>query len=948
MGLRLIIPVLVLSILIGAPVLADEDFDMFTKVTSDRPGERYDYAWGFRYHPNGENNDLYVQGGLCDGTYIDDDGQVWRLKLHGANPVWSQLRPFAGTTIPPLRHGHSGGICVTDSPVANIDDTTSTVHNFVTFGGYDDSNDEYLNDTWVFAEIKLKNQKRKRSTIWKWVEADNIPAGSFIPVKRKHAVMVPYPGPNGENSFFLLGGVDSTERKQNVFTGILNRMTPTPDPQVTVTPTNQGASNPGVEFDMIWSKKANPPADVGLEGAAAVYDPYYGDYPRMLVYGGINANGGLSPDVFEYKLEGTPGWATFTPLPAATPTPTTGPGTPSNTAIPTVPTPNPRCFHAMALDIREHRLLVHGGSNDDSDPDYLTAMDDLWEYDLLTQTWKPLTTTNQINRWKHSGVFNWFTLFGGQDDNGDCHDHIMEYFPAVSGKTWDVMVNADYGLDNPNTVINTQRVKPNDIVRIHQTASTWPGDVFDVKLYIPWYISNLTIEGVNNGDIRAGLWSTYEPTPISAIIATPTPLTNHPMLKNPHSEEGREALREGFSMSQSTVIQDSAGSTFRNLIIGHHLPNATPIADLHTDILEHYERIANHTNKIFSMQMLDVGMVATAPSRVENCEFLANGVGYVMICVSSTYEPNWVHDTIFKNNMIGALELETRHRVYNNIFTGNKLCGIEFDKGAHGMAYDNLFIDNGGGDVPDSWRCGIISGYSICGGVPAMQQPLIYNNTFINNPAALSIWEDGDIRQFVNSPCFFNNIMYTTDATADAAIYHVNNDRNRVISFHNCMDGYSDFFEYNGMNLLSSRDFEDDPLFVDSDEYRLDSEPLVSPCIDTGFHSLSPGATDMNEIMDGYFLDIGYHFTDIEPVMGPPEDLEFDETANTLSWSVPSGESPAGYVVYWEDVDGILIGVQWVTGTISNSLANYLNQGYWFGVCAHENGQFGETAFIEL
>ncbi len=427
------------------------------------------------------------------------------------------------------------------------------------------------------------------------------------------------------------------------------------------------------------------------------------------------------------------------------------------------------------------------------------------------------------------------------------------------------------------------------------------------------------------------------------------------MLKNPHSEEGLEALREGFSMSKSTVIQDSAGSTFRNLIIGHHLPNATPIADLHTDILEHYERIANHTNKIFTMQMLDVGMVATAPSRVENCEFLTNGVGYVMICVSSTYEPNWVHDTLFKNNMIGIVELETRHRVYNNIFTGNKVCGIEFDKGAHGMAYDNLFIDNGGGDVPDSWRCGIISGYSYCGSVPAMQQPLIYNNTFINNPAALSIWEDGDIRQFVNSPCFFNNIMYTTDSPADAAIHRVNNDRNRVVSFHNSMDGYQEFFKFNSTKLLSSRDFEDDPDFADTTEYRLNT---TSPCLNAGYHSLSPGATDMNEIMDGYFLDIGYHFTDITPVMGPPEDLEDD--GSDLSWYTPDPDPDniVGYVVYWEDVDGILIDLEFITNPTPvcdpnpctyNVPEGLRNQGYWFGVCAFdENGRYGETAFIEL
>ncbi len=53
-------------------------------------------------------------------------------------------------------------------------------------------------------------------------------------------------------------------------------------------------------------------------------------------------------------------------------------------------------------------------------------------------------------------------------------------------------------------------------------------------------------------------------------------------------------------------------------------------------------------------------------------------------------------------------------------------------------------------------------------------------------------------------------------------------------------------------------------------------------------------------------------------------------------------------VVYWEDVDGILMGLQWVSGTTSDDIEEYVNLGYWFGICAFdENGEYGESAFIE-
>lgn len=256
------------------------------------------------------------------------------------------------------------------------------------------------------------------------------------------------------------------------------------------------------------------------------------------------------------------------------------------------------------------------------------------------------------------------------------------------------------------------------------------------------------------------------------------------------------------------------------------------------------------------------------------------------------------------------------------------------------------FIDNGDSSAKADWRCGILSGYSIARGVPSIQQPLIYNNTFVDNNVALSVWEDRDILQIVNSPCFFNNIMYSTDTSTEPAIIRVNNDRNRLIAFHNNMDGYDDFFELNDMKLTSSRDFIDDPGFAETVEYRLET---TSACLNEGYFSLSPGATDMSELLDTYYLDTGYHFTDITPVMGPPENLADD--GSNLTWDPPDPEPQnlEGYVVYWEDAAGILIDLEFCETCTYSVDESDRDQGYWFGVCGfNDNGQYGETAFIEL
>ncbi len=961
MALRTILVVFLLCLLVSPIGLADEVYDLSAKLYDPgvRPGPRMDFSWAYRYHPHGENSNLYVNGGVDgQGDPMDLDGTVWKAILHLEGANWIKLEPSEWSQIAPYRHGHSGGIFVTESPMVNIPENLFTTRNYVTFGGYDWDAIDYTDETWIFAESVIKMREGK-TTVREWIKATNV---GDTPDARKYAVMVYLPdaGSGMNHKFFLLGGIDDSSLFRDAFIGACDRRTQTPTATPSATPTSQGVptSTPtvfqgiwdtGIEFEMDWEELDTPPSEIGLEGAAAVYDPYYGEYRRILVYGGINSNNALSSAVFEYKLEGTPGWMptwtpapSWTPAPTCTPVPTAGQGTPAYTATPTMTprtTPLPRCYHAMALDIREHRLLVHGGNPTPVNPVSDDVLGDLWEYDLINHIWTPLTTTASAARWKHAGAYYWFTLFGGQDKDGLLYDDILEYKPEESGKVWDIEVGSDYGLDDPEKVINTQRVKSNDLVRIHQTQSSWPGDVFDVQLYIPWFVKNLTVEGVNNDTLRAGLWGVYEATPV------PIPL---PMTMDMHTKEGLDDFKEGFIKGKSCVIYDGAGTTFKNLIIGHHLPSATPVADLPQTILDSYELIANATPlKIYNIHMLDPGIIMTGPTRVDNCEFIANGVGCVMICVSSTIKTDRVYNSIFQNNFTGILELETTHRVYNNVFSGNKLCGIEFDKGAHGMVYNNLFFENGDGDcdAPEEWLSGIISGYSITGNVPAVQQPFIFNNTFVDNYAALTVWEDGDIRQYVNSPCFFNNIMYTTEYGDEPAIKQETGTlRNRPITFHNCMYGYDTFFSEESMKLLSSWSFSEDPDFASSPEYRLSNS---SPCLNEGFHHLALGATDMNDTQDAGMVDTGYHFTDTEPVFGPPENLEEDD--GVLTWAAPTGSTPYDYVVYWEDAYGILIDLQYVNDTEFEVVEANRNQGYWFGVCGRTNdNQYGESAFIEL
>jgi hypothetical protein len=114
--------------------------------------------------------------------------------------------------------------------------------------------------------------------------------------------------------------------------------------------------------DGSWSALPPPP----LQDAPAVYDPVR---ESMLVFGGRTSNQGLSNEVWEMSLAGSPNW----------------------TLLETFGTkPSPRSGHVLLYDSRRERLLIFGGADsvtlNDSWTLDLTAVPPAWAQSLPTGT----------------------------------------------------------------------------------------------------------------------------------------------------------------------------------------------------------------------------------------------------------------------------------------------------------------------------------------------------------------------------------------------------------------------------------------------------------------------------------------------------------------------------------------------------------------------------------
>ena len=103
--------------------------------------------------------------------------------------------------------------------------------------------------------------------------------------------------------------------------------------------------------------------------------------------------------------------------------------------------PQPRLFHAVALDDAAGVLYVHSGADERA----FTGpfFDDLWALDLETESWKQVTTTGDVPRGRiaHRMVFDRTTkklvVFGGHDDGdvGNQND-VWTIDPSADAPAW--------------------------------------------------------------------------------------------------------------------------------------------------------------------------------------------------------------------------------------------------------------------------------------------------------------------------------------------------------------------------------------------------------------------------------------------------------------------------------------------------------------------------------
>ncbi|MCD4654440.1 right-handed parallel beta-helix repeat-containing protein, partial [bacterium] len=298
---------------------------------------------------------------------------------------------------------------------------------------------------------------------------------------------------------------------------------------------------------------------------------------------------------------------------------------------------------------------------------------------------------------------------------------------------------------------------------------------------------------------------------------------------------------------------------------------------------------------------------------IENCDFSLNGVGMVIICVSSANLQASITDCTFKDNFIGIVALEKDHIIKRCRFEDNYLCGLAFDKGCHTLASENLFVSNGRLDSSyglDNYRSGILCDFSTTCFVPRIQTPFIYNNTFDSNYRAISVTEFKYMQQYMNRPCFFNNVIENRTSTIPSIFIMDCEGRCDIISMNNCFNlaNGTDVIKLGAPSMngfLTTSNLETDPL-LQIPGYTLQN---TSPCIDFGLYLLNPGISSIMNFPDFLQLDIGYHFPMYTgEIPDPPENLalSFTGTIITFSWDHPD-ILPDDYYVIMKKDDGTLV-----------------------------------------
>ncbi len=166
-----------------------------------------------------------------------------------------------------------------------------------------------------------------------------------------------------------------------------------------------------------WTKLSSEgPEAWACYQSAIAYDDGDDDQVAVLLGGGGYA-GGFGQNTWEWNSQARTWHETLT-------TCTPDPGRPMSPLAPLdPPVPCPRALHAMAYSDGLGKVLLFGGLD-------TTQRDDLWAWDVITQTWSRLTSSGPPARYDHAMVYDsrrrLLVMFGGLDDTGKMHGDLWE------------------------------------------------------------------------------------------------------------------------------------------------------------------------------------------------------------------------------------------------------------------------------------------------------------------------------------------------------------------------------------------------------------------------------------------------------------------------------------------------------------------------------------------
>lgn len=425
------------------------------------------------------------------------------------------------------------------------------------------------------------------------------------------------------------------------------------------------------------------------------------------------------------------------------------------------------------------------------------------------------------------------------------------------------------------------------------------------KHVVPLWVHDVILEGVIKNGVKPVLYTSY------SDYSMDTPLIPH-------------YSKLGINMYCGASI------TIRNILFCHTndiLKTSDPLPkDIPNSVLDKYKEIDRKTLLMKELEKYcseddeiwdlarhhndDPSLWIHAHTLVENCEFVCNGIGALVICVSSINYQSAITHSLFDKNFIGVTSLEKEHLVEHNEFRNNYLTGIALDKGSRSICRENLFVGNGHMGIIEpnnpmnDFRSAILSCFCITSSVPKIQTPLIFNNTFVNNERALVVVEPEYRSQYMNRPFFFNNII---SDSKPCVLFVGDSVRCHAIGAANCFDSqsYKDVVS-SDQDWLTSLDMHKSPGFSDEFSYTLEKE---SPCIDAGMFVLNPGVMSEKNYSDYGQMDIGFHQLPGTGVhLLAPINLRIEENMGEeemrLLWEKNGPPFPHGYLVRVETVYG--------------------------------------------